>query len=84
MAHHVNLPKSSLQIIIVEIFTVSGVPNLFLFFDITFKNLEKVSMRYLSSVGECTKYIHANFQDTTIYNQKVTKDEVELFINSRS
>ena len=30
-------------------------------------------------VGECLMYTHANFQDASIYNKEVTREEAELF-----
>ncbi len=30
-------------------------------------------------VGDCLVYVHANFQDATIYTNKATREEVELF-----
>ena len=39
----------------------------------------RINTYFLLCVGECPMYICANFEDATIYNKKVTREEVDLF-----
>ena len=42
------------------------------------KSEHGINTLFLQCVDECPMYIHANFQYTTIYNKKVTREEAEL------
>ncbi len=65
---------------IVKLFTISGVPKFSCFTsDVTYKNLVMISRQFFPCVGECPMYIHANFQEATIYIKKVTWENEELY-----